>query len=211
MYDSLTLSPLPYVTVVNKTRHNGTSTDEFGSFRLGASAGDSILFTILGYSRKIKVIREGDTALMIFLREFALTLSPVTVYGSYKPQGSDQWRSVIEIPGLIRNPAGPGSGYVVETFGPGVSIGGLITKMFKSEKEKRRLNTVREKARQSETYLSVVMSEETKRYFQETFSMSEDDYNKFIESFNIRHPEAAFIQSRDDIMKLMVAFAATTK
>ncbi|MGC3944619.1 MAG: carboxypeptidase-like regulatory domain-containing protein [Chryseolinea sp.] len=211
VYDSLTLSPLPYVTVVNQTRHNGTTTDETGSFRLSASPGDSILFTILGYSRKKKVIRRGETALMVFLREFALTLSPVTIYSSYKPHGSDQWKSVIEVPGPYRNPAGPGSGYLVETFGPGVSIGGLISRLSKSEKEKKKLNTVREKAKRSETYMSVVVSEDTRRYFQTTFSMSEDEYNKFIESFNIAHPEAVFIESRDDIMKLMVAFIATRK
>ena len=100
---------------------------------------------------------------------------------------------------------------MVETFGPGVTIGGLITKMFKSEKEKKKLNTIREKAKQSETYLALIVSDETKHYFQQTFSMSEDDYNKFIESFNLAHPEAVFIESRDEIMKLMVAFLATRK
>ena len=211
VYDSMTLSPLPYVTVINRSMNNGTTTDQNGAFKLSASPGDSIMFTILGYSRKHKVLRPNEQAVVIFLREFALTLSPVTIYGTFKPHGSEQWKSVIEQPKLIRNPAGPGSGYLVETFGPGVSIGGLISRMTKSEKEKRKLATVREKAKQSETYLSVIVSEETKDYFQKTFSLSDADYGKFIASFNQAHPEAASLQSRDEIMNLMVAFIATAK
>jgi hypothetical protein len=211
VYDSLTLQPLAYVTVVNQTRNNGVTTDETGRFKLNAYPGDTVLFTILGYSRKTRVIRSDEQAMIIFLREFALTLNPVTIYGSYKPHGADKWKSVIEMPKVFRNPAGPGSGYMVETFGPGVSLGGLISSMFKSEKERKKVQTVREKAKQSETYLSVIVSDETKNYFQKTFSMTEAEYNKFIESFNIAHPEAVYIESKDEIMKLMVIFAATIK
>ena len=211
IYDSLTLEPLSFVTVINETANNGTTSDENGAFRLIASPGDSILFTILGYSRKTRVVRGNEQAMIVFLREFTLTLSPVTIYSSFKPHGSDQWSSAIQKQPFIHNPAGPGSGYVVETFGPGVTLGGLITKMFKSEKEKKKLNTIREKAKQSETYLSVIVSEDTKRYFQQTFSMSETEYNAFIELFNLAHPEAVYIESRDEIMNRMVAFLATRK
>lgn len=211
VYDSLTLQPLAYVTVINQSANTGATTDENGGFKISAMPGDSILFTILGYSRKTRIVRSNEQAMIIFLREFALTLKAVTIYGSFTPHGADKWKSVIEMPKTFRNPAGPGSGYVVETFGPGVTLGGLITSMFKSEKEKKKLQTVREKAKQSETYLSVIVSEETKSYFQTTFSMTEADYNKFIESFNKAHPEAVYVESREEIMNLMVMFAATTK
>lgn len=211
VYDSLTRLPLAYVTVINQTTNTGATTDEKGGFKLTASPGDSILFTILGYSRKKRVVGTHELAMMVFLREFALTLKPVTIYGSFKPQGSDQWKSVIEMPRTFRNPAGPGSGYAVETFGPGVSISGLLSRMSKSEKEKKKLNTIREKAKQSETYLGVIVSEETKRFFQKTFSMTEPEYDKFIESFNKVHPEAVYLQSKEEIMNLMVVFIATKR
>jgi hypothetical protein len=211
VYDSLTLQPLAYVTVINKTRNTGTTTDDHGTFKLSAGMGDSILFTILGYSRKTRIVRSSEQAMIIFLREFALTLNPVTIYGSYTPQGADRWKSVIEVPKTFRNPAGPGSGYLIETFGPGLSLGGLLSSVFKSEKEKKKLKTVREKAKQSETFLSVIVSDDTKSYFQKTFAMTESDYNRFIESFNQAHPEAVYIESKEEIMKLMVMFAATTR
>lgn len=211
VYDSLTLAPLPYVTVVNETTNQGTTTDELGAFRLRAGQGDTILFTMLGYTRKRKVLRAGESTIIIFLREFALTLQPVVIYGNFKPHGSEMWKSAINPSPLIRNPAGPGSGYVVETFGPGITLGGLITSLTKSEKEKKKLKSVREKAKQSETYLSVIVSDETKAYFQKTFGMADDDYGKLIESFNILHPEAVFIESKEEIMSMLVAHAATRK
>lgn len=211
VYDSLTRLPLAYVTVINQSRNTGATTDEKGGFKLSAKPGDSILFTILGYSRKKRVVGTNELAMIVFLREFAFNLKPVTIYGSFKPQGSDKWTSVIEMPRTFRNPAGPGSGYAVETFGPGVSIGGLLSRMSKSEKERKKLNTIREKAKQSEVYLDVIVSEETKSFFQKTFSMTESEYDKFIESFNKIHPEAVYLQNKEDIMNLMVVFIATKR
>src|SRR5690349_11684160 len=80
IYDSLTLEPLSFATVVNERANNGTTTDENGSFRLVANPGDTILFTMLGYTRKRRVVRGNEQTMIIFLREFALTLSPVTIY-----------------------------------------------------------------------------------------------------------------------------------
>lgn len=211
VYDSLTRLPLAYVTVINQTTNTVATTDENGSFKLNANPGDSILFTLLGHSRKKRVVGFSELAIIVFLREFSITLKPVTIYGSFKPQGSDKWESAVEMPKTFRNPAGPGSGYAVETFGPGLSIGGLLSKMSKSEKEKKKLNTIREKAEQSKTYLSVIVSEETKSFFQKTFSMSEPDYDKFIESFNKAYPEAVYIESKEDIVNLMVVFMATKR
>lgn len=211
--DSLTLEPLPYVTVMNRRTNNGTSTDVNGNFSLVASAGDSILLSSLGYIRRKYVLRAHETAVLIFMREFAITLEPVLIYSSYKPTGSHLWQSAMEQPRVLRNPAGPGSGYAIETFGPGtsMSIGSLVNKMLKSEKEKKKLNAIRDKAKETEIFRSVIMSDETKRYFQKTFQMSDADYLKFIEEFNIAHPDAELSSSKDDIIGLMLAFKATRK
>ncbi|MEJ7644833.1 MAG: carboxypeptidase-like regulatory domain-containing protein [Chryseolinea sp.] len=209
VYDSLTRLPLEYVSVLNQTAGTGATTDENGSFKLKVSPGDSILFTMLGYSQKTRIIRPHELTVIVFLREFALTLNPVTIYGSFKPQGSERWQSVIKVPKIFRNPAGPGSGYVMETFGLGVVITGLLSKMLNVEKEKKKLNAMRERSKQSTTYMTMIVSDETKAFFQNTFSMSEVEYEKFIESFNKAHPEAVYFQSRDDILNLMVAHLAT--
>src|SRR5689334_25023809 len=78
VYDSATLVPLQYVTIINQTTNNGTASDDNGVFKLSVSPGDTVLFTMLGYSRKQRVIRGGEEVMVVFLREFALTLSPVT-------------------------------------------------------------------------------------------------------------------------------------
>ena len=211
VYDSLTKLPLPFVTVVNQKANTGVSTDENGSFTINCLKGDSILFTILGYSKKYRIADSDEPVMIVFLREIGFSLKPITVYGSFKPQGSDYWKKSVEKPRTFQNFAGPGSGHVVETVGVGVSVGGLISHFSKGEKEKRKLKTDREKAKQSETFLSVIVSEDTKAFFQKTFSLSESDYSKFIEAFNIAHPEAVYMERKEDIINLMVGFMATRK
>lgn len=208
VYDSLTKTPLPYVTVVNQSRNTGATTGDDGRFKLYSAQGDTILFTILGYMKKTRVVVVNELAMIVFLREFAFTLQPVTVYGGFNPQGADRWKNAFETPKVIRN-ASAGSDHAIQTFGVGVSISGLITRFSKSEKEKRKVMTMREKAQRTATYSDVITSDDTKSFFQKTFSMSDTEYDKFIESFNIAHPEATRIESKDEIIKLMVVHKAT--
>jgi hypothetical protein len=149
--------------------------------------------------------------MMILLSEATLTLKAVTVYGSFKPQGSEQWKTAVEAPRVFSNPAAPGSGYNVQTFGPGITMRGLLSGGAKSEKEKRKVAAIREKAKKSEVYNEMIASEETKSFFRKTFSMSEEDYNAFITRFNFAHPDAAYLNNKEEIRNLMVIFKATNK
>jgi hypothetical protein len=210
--DSLTHLPLPMVTVVNQSAHTVSTTDDFGKFQIMCSAGDSLHFTLLGYASKKKIIWSGNTSMTLFLREAPYTLNTVTVYGKFKPQGLDQWNKAATVKqSIFKNPAGPGSGAMVETFGPGIVIGGLLSKLTKSEKEKKKLKKERENNISTATYREVITAQETKDYFMTTFSITEDEYNKFIERFNMAHPEAAQIPNKEDIMSLLVIFYAERK
>ena len=149
--------------------------------------------------------------MIIFLKEAPYTLNPVTVYGKFQPQGAEQWKKETFKQPVFRNPAGPSSGYMVETFGPGIVIGGLLSKLTKSEKEKKKVKKERENNVSTATFREVITSEETKDYFMKTFTITEEQYNKFIERFNIAHPEAAYIAKKEDIMSLLVIFYAEKK
>ncbi|MEO8471574.1 MAG: carboxypeptidase-like regulatory domain-containing protein [Chryseolinea sp.] len=209
VYDSLNKSPLPYVTVVNQSKNTAASTDDNGRFKLYGAQGDTILFTILGYTKRTRTVVANELAMIVFLREFAFTLQPVTVYGGFNPHGADKWKNAFSKPSAFKNPAGPNSNYLVQTFGPGVSISGLVTRFSKSEKEKKKVKTMRETAQRTAVYSDVITSEETKYFFQNTFSMSDVEYDKFVESFNRSHPEASKIESKDEIIKMMVIHKAT--
>jgi hypothetical protein len=210
--DSLTYLPLSSVTVVNQTARTISTTDESGKFQILCSLGDSLHFTLLGYASKKKIVWREKASLRIFLKEAPYTLNTVTVYGSFQPQGSEQWNKASAVkPSIFKNPAGPSSGALVETFGPGIVIGGLISKLTKSEREKKKLRKERENNTATATYREVITAQETKDYFMTTFLITEDEYNKFIERFNIAHPEAARITNKDDIMSLLVIFYAEKK
>jgi hypothetical protein len=57
----------------------------------------------------------------------------------------------------------------------------------------------------------MISSGETKAFFKKTFSMSEEDYNAFLARFNFAHPEAQYLDNKDEIKNLMVVFKATSK
>jgi CarboxypepD_reg-like domain len=211
VYDAATRAPMPYVSVVNETTQTGTITAENGTFTIGCTPGDSIKFTMVGYYPKKRTVEEDMRSMVVLLSESTLTLSPITVYGAFKPQGFDQWKTTMEMPRVFTNPAGPGSGYNVQTFGAGISLTGLMSRFSKSEKEKRKVAVMREKNRKSEAYNDLVTSEEVKSFFQATFAMSEEEYESFVRRFNAVHPEAAQLQDKEEIKNLMVAFKASNK
>jgi hypothetical protein len=212
VFDSLTHLTLPSVTIVNQSAHTVSSTDESGRFEIRCSVGDTLHFTLLGYSSKKKIVWRGNRVINIFLKEAPFTLEPVIVYGKFQPQGAEQWKKAATVKqSMFKNPAGPSSGALVETFGPGIVIGGLLSKLTKSEKEKKKLKREREDNASTATYREVITSQDTKDYFMTTFSITEEEYNKFIERFNLAHPEAARVSNRDDIMSLLVIFYAEKK
>lgn len=211
VYDSATREPMPYVSVVNLATKTGTTTTNNGTFTIGCNAGDSIVFTMVGYSPKRRIVDPNTGSMVVFLGEAIRTLNSVTVYGSFKPQGSEQWKTEVEKPRFFSNSAAPGSDYNVQTFGPGIKLRGLMSGGAKSEKEKRKVAAIREKSRKSEVYNEMISSGETKAFFKKTFSMSEEDYNAFLARFNFAHPEAQYLDNKDEIKNLMVVFKATSK
>jgi len=211
IYDSATRAPMAYVSIVNKATSTGTMSAENGSFTIGAAVGDTIVFTMVGYAPAFRVVDANAPAMLVLLAEITQTLGQVTVYGSYKPQGYEQWKTVVQGPRILTNPAAPGSGYNVQTFGPGITMRGLLSGQAKSEKEKRKVAAIREKAKKTEVYDDMITSEETKAFFQKTFSMSEDDYLAFVKSFRIAHPDAQYLGNKDEIKNMMVIFKATNR
>jgi hypothetical protein len=211
VYDSATRAPMPYVSVVNRATNAGTMSADNGTFTIGCAAGDTIVFTMVGYSPQRRIVDPNALSIIVLLSESSETLKSVTVYGSYKPQGSDQWKTVVEAPRVFSNPAAPGSGYNVQTFGPGITMRGLLSGGAKSEKEKRKVMEIRDKAKKSEVYNEMIKSEETKAFFRKTFSMSEEEYNTFVLRFNATHPEAAYLNNKEEIKNLMVVFKATSR
>lgn len=205
--DSLTRLPVPFVTVWNQSSKHVTSSQQDGTFTIPCSTGDTIIFSMVGYKMKKRIVIT-TAPLVILLSEKIQMLRPVTIYGSFKPQGSEKWDNAIVMPKAFRNPAGPGSGYAVETFGPGYVFQGVFSRFSKGEKEKRKLKKEKNEHVATKIYRNTITSPEVKEYFQKTFSLSEIDYSKKIERFNAQYPEAAYSTSKDEIVKMLVIFFA---
>lgn len=205
--DSLTRTPIPFVAVRNHSSGLGTFTDEKGNFSIRCVQGDTLTFSMVGYLPKDRVIF-NDQDILILLNENVQLLKPIVVYGNFKPQGQSQWIKGVVLPKTFRNPAGPGSGYGIETFGPGIVLGGGFSRFSKSEKEKRKLKKERETNKATETYLNTITSPEVKEFFMKTFSLTETEFSKKIERFNLANPQVAYLTNKDEIMQMLVNFFA---
>ena len=205
--DSLTRLPIPFVAVRNHSSGLGSFTDDEGKFSIRCSIGDTLTMSMVGYLSKDRVIF-NDQDILVLLKENAQLLKPVTVYGSFQPQGKSEWGKAIVLPKTFRNPAGPGSGYAIETFGPGIVLGGALSRFTKSEREKRKVKKEREQNKATETYLNTITSPEVKEFFMKTFSLTETEYSKRIEQFNLANPQVAYLTNKDEIMIMLVNFFA---
>jgi len=163
---------------------------------------------MVGYKIKQRIVTT-TTRFLVLVQESAQLLKPVVIYGSFKPQGSDKWKDAIAPPKVFVNPTGPGSGYAIQTFGPGVSLGGLLSLLSKSNKEKAKVKAVRSEYANTEIYRTIINSSDVKEYFQNTFSLSENDYHRKVGLFNMQYPEAAHLKSKDEIINMLVVFFAT--
>ena len=205
--DSLTRVPIPFVAIRNNSTNLGTFTNDQGEFSIRCSVGDTLTISMVGYFPKERIIfNEQD--ILVLLNENVQLLKPVVVYSSFKPQGQSQWKKAIVLPKTFRNPAGPGSGYGVETFGPGIVLGGGFSRFSKSEKEKKKLKKERENNKATETYLNTITSPEVKEFFMKTFSLTETEFSKRIERFNLANPQVAYLTDKDEIMRMLVNFFA---
>jgi hypothetical protein len=209
--DSLTHLPLPFVAVMNIASGGGTTSDENGIFSINAGPGDTLQISMVGYFPKLRIVYSDKTSMIVLLRENAQMLKPVVVYGSFQPNGSKLWKNSVSQPKIFRNPAGPGSGYMVETFGPGVNIGGALSYFTKGAVEKRKIKKERERNAATETYRNVITSQETKDFFMKTFAITEDEYSKRIEGFNKSFPDVVYITNKDEIIAMLVNFFAQKK
>src|SRR2546430_69825 len=52
VYEGDSISPMPYVYLINQTNGNGTVTDYNGKFNIIAKNSDTLVFSYLGFARK---------------------------------------------------------------------------------------------------------------------------------------------------------------
>lgn len=80
--DPASKEPVPYVNIINKAAGKGTSSNVYGQFNLNVRAGDTLIFSAVGYGKQSLVIKEKlkEKSIQIYLDTEAMELKPARVF-----------------------------------------------------------------------------------------------------------------------------------
>jgi len=199
--DSASLQPLSYTAIQVKRNNEGQTTREDGSFSIGCLKTDTLVFSRLGHKPFVLPVRLANAPVKIFLAEDATLLKEVTVYDRLNIQGMNESKEELPSGGKIKlkeQPLEPTQNEVA-TFGPGITfkLGG-----------KDNTTAKREELSKTELYRTTINSPEVKKDLMNLYQLSEDTYYKKLEQFNIAHPEAAYLTSKDEIIRMLTQYFA---
>lgn len=205
--DSATHNALSFVTIsVNKKVT--TVSGEHGLFEVICNAGDTISFSQVGYKASILVPLKSDRNFVVFMSESTTVLNSITIYGDYKPQGKSEWRRYIIAPTPFDNITMKDPSTMVQTFGPSASFPGVLSYFNSENREKRKVVKAEKEQSATAVFREVMSSDVVKQDLMKLFSLTEEQYLKKIEAFNVQNPDAAYLKSRDEIINHIIGFFA---
>jgi len=81
VYDSVTNNPLTPVSIENLRTHQGTFSNAKGEFSMEAALGDYIIFTNVGYNKRVVQLKVSDNviAFKVYMTLKTTTLKPVII------------------------------------------------------------------------------------------------------------------------------------
>lgn len=216
--DSTTFDLLPYTTIHTHKGEPVAAANENGYFSFRINAGDTIVFTRLGY-KPVKIAPKATSWDMnVMLPETVRMLDQVVIYDKYIIHGHEQiqqslkensiqesspFKNQTQMPGMNTN--------MIQTFGPGMVITGALSKLLGTDRERRKVSTNKAEIIRTQVYYEVTQSMQVKEYLQGLLSLDEDQYYKSLEKFKVDYPTAVYLQSREEIIRLMVESFATKK
>lgn len=209
--DSATFDLLPYVTIHSSKGAPLAAANENGYFSLRINPGDTIVFTRLGY-KPVKIAPAATVWDMnVMLPETVHVLDQVVVYDKYIIHGHEQiqqsLRENAKTEGSsLKNQSGvvPQNSQLIQTFGAGVVINGALSKLLGTDRERKKVTANKAELIKTQVYYEVMHSMQVKQYVMGLLNMSEDEYFKDLEKFKVDFPSAVYLQSREEIIRLMV-------
>lgn len=152
---------------------------------------DTLVFTRLGYHQYMFGVVKENMSVTIKLIENAFLLKEATIYGSYKPHGSEKWSGSMKQPKQVTFKA-------TSSLEPGVII------RFGGKGKNKNAGEVRKTL----VYDSTVTSEKVKKHLMGLYSISEATYFRKLEEFNKKNSDAAFLTNQDEIISMLIHFFA---
>jgi hypothetical protein len=214
------LNTLQALTSVNVS-HKGkvvAATDANGFFTMSATKGDTLAFTRLGYQPYLYVAAVNNWDERIFMTEMARVLDEVVIRDSYKIHSDEEMQKSLKED--ARRDASPLKNFtqdaqndnrMVQTFGPSATLNAPWDKWTKDAREKKELHEAFDEQERTVIYQHFIHSMVVQQYFMNLFALDEETFLKKKESFIVSNPDARYLQSRQEIIDLMVAHIATKK
>jgi hypothetical protein len=213
--DSTTFDLLPYATIHTTRGRPLTSANENGYFNLTIKPGDTIVFTFMGYKpvKVAPVVNSWDMNVM--MPETVHVLQQVVVYDNYVIHGHEQIQKSLRENSsntTFTNQTNAATATnLIPTFGPGMVINGALSKLFGVDKERRKMTANKAELVKTQVYNEVLQSMTTKQYIKNLLNLSDEEYTKRLERFKLDYPQAVYLQSRGEIVRLMVESFVTKK
>lgn len=214
--DSTTFDLLPYTTIHTNKGQPVAAANENGYFSFSLNPGDTIVFTRLGY-KPVKVaptVTSWDMNVM--LPETVRVLDQVVIYDRYIIHGHEQIQKSLkenanqESSSFKNQTAEPSANTnMIQTFGAGMVINGALSKLFGSDRERKKVSANKAEIVRTQVYYEVMQSMQVKQYMIGLLSLTDDQYFKSLEKFKVDYPTAVYLQSREEIIRLMVESFAT--
>lgn len=208
--DSTNFDLLPYATIHTIHGRPVSAANENGYFSFRINPGDTIVFTRLGY-KPVKIAPAETTwDLNVMLPETVRVLDQVVVYDKYVIHGHEQIQKTLKEDANFDNSQfknqtqAPNATNMIQTFGPGMVINGALSKLLGTDRERRKVSASKAEIIRTQVYYEVVQSMQVKEYIMGLLSIDEDQYQKSLEKFKIDYPTASYLQSREEIIRLMV-------
>jgi len=206
--DSSSMQALPNVNIVVKTTGPGTVSDIRGYFELKVGEQDTIVFSRVGYFKKMLTARAVNHIVVIFLKEERRLLDEVEIEDK-KPLS---WLPVIPAESSWKNPTlnkvfteTPGF-QGIQTFGPGYVFKGVFSQFSKEEKEKKKLIKIKEENYRARNYVSLVNDPEVKGRIMKDYLLSEDDYYRILARFNEKNRDIIYRLEEHEVIALLLVF-----
>lgn len=187
--DSLSLASLPGVTIRIKRTGQGVLSDNKGAFSIQATSIDTLVFTSVGYTRFEYPLFEDEDEVLIRLKENYILLKEVST--ATTPDKTAVPEHPVVTPSLAEG-----------IFSP-------FTYFSRTEHEKRRLIKLREENKRIKTYVELVNDPYLKDDIMEKFSLREKEYYELLAKFNQQNGQAAYLNNREEIKKMLYAFFIT--
>jgi hypothetical protein len=206
--DSATMQALPNVNITLKNSLRGTVSNDKGYYIIETRENDTLIFSMVGYYTESFPVKEIQERMIVYMTQEAKTLAPVTINSSVLIPGlqkmtrESSWKNPTQDQRLLETPGFQG----IQMFGPGYVSRGFISKHSKYEKERKKLDKVKEENKKARGYVDIVNDPEVKDKLMKEYGLTEEIYFHHLAVFNEKNKDIIYELEANEVTSLLFIF-----